>query len=119
MRKLKKKSKNKRKLKIAGNSGWDLAETRVSTLPEPTPLTPEDIEASMGMPGPPPVDIERLVDSRVEHFFSGKCLKDGLKDEFRKEMQTVAYSLRAFFKEETEKMAEQLKIDFMRELRNL
>lgn len=63
--------------------------------------------------------VEKLVDERIEHFFSGKCVEDGLKEEFRKEMQTVAYSLRKFFKEEIDKMSHQLKIDFMEELKNL
>jgi len=88
-------------------------------------LTPDTLESALGDMTFEPVTIptqesvEELVDGRIEHFFSGKCFEGGIKDEFRKEMQTVAYALRKHFKEEIEKMSDQLKADFMQELKNL
>ena len=63
--------------------------------------------------------IQEAIDERLGEFFKGKQLEDGMKEEFRREMQEVAYGLRKYFKEEIEKMSKQMKSDFMEELKRL
>ena len=67
---------------------------------------------------PDTTSIQEAIDERLGEFFKGKQL-DGVKEEFRKEMQEVAYGLRKFFKEEIKKMSKQMKSDFMEELKRL